>query len=245
MAFSYAPSAAPPMSGLSGPSMPSQPAINYNVPMNYGGPLKSNLSYGDKSVDYGSGDMQQQQNQQSIDPQVVAKLMQQFMGSSGSSGASSSLLSQGSGSAGLGGSGLIGSAGGATSAASSGGASYGLGGSLVGGSGTVGGSTFAGSSAGGAAGGAAGGGGVAAGLGGLGALAGLSFLGDKEMNESKGSPINAEKINDIGTIGDTGIGLRGGDLVNGFNPATWVSDPGKAAKGLVNVFTLGFLNKWL
>lgn len=215
----------------------------------------STIDYGDRSmqtqglrqrgqnqIDYGTG--QQQQQQQQIDPQVVMKLVQQFRGGSTGGGESAGLLSQGSGSAGLGGSGLIGSASGATSAASSGGASYGLGGSLVGGSGTVGGSTFAaGSGAGGGS--AAGGGGLMGGLGGLGALAGLSYLGDKEMNESEGSSINADKINDMGTIGDTGIGLRGGDLVNGFNPATWVSDPGKAAKGLVNVFTLGFLDKWL
>lgn len=93
--------------------------------------------------------------------------------------------------------------------------------------------------AGGAMGGAMG---AAGGLAGLGALA---YLGDKEMNENKGSFINADKLNNAGTIGNSGVGFRMGDLANGFNPATWVSDPGKAGKGLVNVFTLGFLNKWL
>lgn len=92
--------------------------------------------------------------------------------------------------------------------------------------------------------GAAGGSGAAAG-GGLAALAALSYLGDKEMNESKGSFINADKLNNAGTIGKSGIGFRMGDLANGFNPGTWLSDPSKAGKGLVNVFTLGFLDKWL
>lgn len=89
-------------------------------------------------------------------------------------------------------------------------------------------------------GGAAGGGAMGAG-GWLAGLAALSYLGDKEMNESKGSIINADKLNDMGSY--KGIGFRGGDLVNGFNPATWVSDPKKAAKGLGNFFTLGFLDK--
>lgn len=99
-----------------------------------------------------------------------------------------------------------------------------------------------------------GGGGGAAGAGGAGmfgtggmlaGLAALSHLTDKEMNESRGSIINADKLNNMGTIGDSGIGLRGGDLVNGFNPATWLSDPKKAAKGLGNAFTFGLLDKIL
>lgn len=97
-----------------------------------------------------------------------------------------------------------------------------------------------------ASGGSAGAGGAAAGglggaLGGLGGLAALGYLGDKEMNENKGSFINADKLNNMGSV--NGIGFRGGDLVNGFNPATWLSDPKKAAKGLGNFFTLGFLDK--
>jgi hypothetical protein len=79
--------------------------------------------------------------------------------------------------------------------------------------------------------------------GGLGALAAGSYLLDKEMNTSKGSSINADKINNAGTIGGSGIGLRFGDLVNGFNPGTWLRNPKEGAKGLVNFFTLGFLNK--
>lgn len=232
MAFSYAPTSGQgaPASGLS-----------------YAPPQDLRRQTQQPQLDYSNQFPAQQQGGQSqqLDPQTLMKLMEQFKSGQGSNGNSgfSGFLSSGSGQ-GLGGSGLIGSAGGATSSAANGGASYGLGGSLVGGSGTVGGSTFAaGSGTGGSA--SAGGSSLASGLGGLGALAGLSYLGDKEMNESKGSFINADKINDMGTIGKSGIGLRGGDLVNGFNPATWVSDPGKAAKGLVNVFTLGFLDKWL
>lgn len=230
MGFNYSPNAAPPAQGIKSSPM------SFSTP-NYGQGQQSNTG----QLDYSNQFPAEQQKKNSIDPQVVAKLLQQFMGSPGSDGATSGLLSQGSGSTGLGGSGLIGGAGGAMSAADTGGASYGLGGSLVGGSGEVGGSTFAS----GAGSGSAAGGGLMSGLGGLGALAGLSYLGDKEMNESKNSPINADKLNNMGTIGKSGIGFRGGDLVNGFNPGTWVSDPGKAAKGLVNVFTLGFLNKWL
>lgn len=108
------------------------------------------------------------------------------------------------------------------------------------------GATGAGAGGAGATGGAGGLGAGGAGAGGMmAALAALGYLGDKEMNESKGSMINADKINNMFTIGDSGIGFRGGDLVNGFNPATWLSDPMKAGKGLVNVFTLGFLDKWL
>lgn len=234
MAFNYATSS----------NVNTQP-LTFGAGLNYGSPVSMQPQQAQRrQVDYGNQFPAQQQQQQQIDPQVVMKLVQQFRGGSAAGGESTGLLSQGSGSAGLGGSGLIGSASGATAAASNGGASYGLGGSLVGGSGTVGGSTFAAGSGAGS-GSAAGGSGLMGSLGGLSALAGLSYLGDKEMNESKGSIINADKLNDMGTIGDTGIGLRGGDLVNGFNPATWVSDPGKAAKGLVNVFTLGFLDKWL
>lgn len=100
-----------------------------------------------------------------------------------------------------------------------------------------------GAGAGGAAGGAAMGG-----LGALGAGAGAvlgGLLADSEMNENPNSVINADRINNMGTIGNSGIGLRGGDLVNGFNPATWLSDPKKAAKGLGNAFTFGLLDKIL
>lgn len=79
----------------------------------------------------------------------------------------------------------------------------------------------------------------------LAGLAALSFLGDKEMNENKGSMINADKLNNMGTIGGSGIGLRIGDFGNAFNPATWVSDPKKAGKAIVNAFTLGFLDKFM
>lgn len=242
MAFNYAPSSnvgTQPLSFGSG--------INYGTPQ---APQRSSVAQ-QTQLDYQNQFPAQQQNggkSQQLDPQTLMKLMDQFKARQAASGSGDTgffgSLNSGSGQAGLGGSGLIGSAGGATSAAANGGASYGLGGSLVGGTGAVGGSTFAaGSGTGGAA--SAGGSGLTSGLGGLGALAGLSYLGDKEMNESKSSIINADKINDMGTIGKSGIGLRGGDLVNGFNPATWVSDPGKAGKGLVNVFTLGLLNKWL
>jgi len=100
----------------------------------------------------------------------------------------------------------------------------------------------------GAASAAGGGGGSAAGgmsgalgsAGGIAGLAALAFLGDKEMNESKNSPISTDKLN---SLSYKGIGLRGGDLVNGFNPATWLSDPKKAAKGLANAFTFGIADK--
>lgn len=94
---------------------------------------------------------------------------------------------------------------------------------------------------GGAAAGSGAGSGLAGTAGGLAGLAALSYLGDKEMNENKGSMINADKLNSMGSV--NGIGLRFGDLANGFNPATWLSDPSKAAKGLGNFFTLGFLDK--
>lgn len=103
--------------------------------------------------------------------------------------------------------------------------------------------SFPGAAAGGGGGGAAGG----AGFGGFGAggmlagLAALSHLTDKEMNESESSIINADKLNDMGSV--NGIGLRAGDLANGFNPATWLSDPKKAAKGLGNALTLGLMGK--
>jgi hypothetical protein len=95
----------------------------------------------------------------------------------------------------------------------------------------------------GGGGGASAGGGAASSGGGLAALAALSYLGDKEMNESKGSIINADKLNNAGTIGDSGIGIRFGDFANGFNPATWLSDPKKAGKALVNAFTFGIGDK--
>lgn len=103
------------------------------------------------------------------------------------------------------------------------------------------GAAAAGGSTGGAGAGASGALGAAGGLAGL---AALGYLGDKEMNENKGSIINADKLNDMGSIGNSGIGFRAGDLVNGFNPATWLSDPKKAGKGLVNAFTFGLGDKF-
>lgn len=101
--------------------------------------------------------------------------------------------------------------------------------------------SFPGATAAGGGGATAGGAGLAGAGGMLAGLGALAYLGDKEMNESEGSIINADKLNDMGSY--KGIGFRAGDLVNGFNPATWVSDPKKAAKGLGNFFTLGFLDK--
>lgn len=106
--------------------------------------------------------------------------------------------------------------------------------------GQAGGVSFPGAPAAGGAGGAAGGG-MMGGAGGVMGLAALSHLFDREMNENKGSMINADKLNKMGSI--KGIGLRGGDLMNGFNPATWMSDPKKAAKGLGNAFTFGLMDK--
>ncbi len=105
--------------------------------------------------------------------------------------------------------------------------------------------------AGGSAAGAGGGGAAASGASGamssagpFAALAAAGYLADKEMNESEGSFINADKLNDAGSIGNSGIGLRFGDFANGFNPATWLSDPKKAGKGLVNAFTFGLGDKF-
>jgi len=116
-------------------------------------------------------------------------------------------------------------------------------GASVGGGGFMGklGSLFGG---GGGSAGGAGSGALGAG-GGLAGLAALSFLGDKEMNENPNSMINADKLNDMGTIGSSGIGLRAGDFANAFNPATWVSDPKKGAKAMGNAFTFGLLDKIL
>lgn len=86
-----------------------------------------------------------------------------------------------------------------------------------------------------------GGGGAGGGAGGLGALAAASHLVDQNMNENPNSAFNADRINNMGSV--NGIGLRGGDLINGFNPATWASDPKKAAKGLGNAFTFGLMDK--
>lgn len=119
------------------------------------------------------------------------------------------------------------------------------GGSSLGSMGLMGGGSavsFPGASTAASTGGAGGAGALGAG-GMLAGLAGLSYLGDKEMNENKGSIINADKLNNAGTIGGSGIGFRAGDLVNGFNPATWLSDPKKAGKGLANAFTFGLADK--
>jgi hypothetical protein len=161
-------------------------------------------------------------------------------GAGASAGLGSMLGTYGGGSA-AGGAGGFGALGSTTSG--------GVGG-LLGGAGAQGGSSLGGmlGGGGGAAGGSAGGGlggGAAAGGGMLAGLAALSYLGDKEMNENKGSIINADKLNDAGTIGGSGIGIRFGDFANAFNPATWLSDPKKAGKGIVNAFTLGFLDKFM
>lgn len=166
------------------PSVP----LNFGGGLNYGRPLQSRLDTGfANSPQLVDEDSQQgQQGQQNFNPMQLLETYKKFAGTGSTNYGSdlSGLLSQGSGSAGLGGSGLIGSAGGATSAASTGGASYGLGGSLVGGSGTVGGSTFAAGAGGGSgalggalgggatSGGAAAGGGAASGMGGAAAAAG-------------------------------------------------------------------------
>lgn len=118
--------------------------------------------------------------------QLNPSMMNQFMnGGSGGGGLGGGMGSLGiGGGGGLGGSGLIGSSGGAIPAASNGGASFGLGGSLVGGTGQVGGSTFA--SGGGAA---AGGGGSAAGgigAGGWWALLAAAIIGNETNAKKKG-----------------------------------------------------------
>ena len=68
---------------------------------------------------------------------------------------------------------------------------------------------------------------------------------DNLLNESdKDKWYNADKINSYGTVnmGGKDIGLRGGDFINGINPATWLSDPKKASTGLLNAFTLGIFD---
>ena len=167
MAFNYAPSSAP-QSGQQ---------LGFGTGLNYGSLPRADVNYAPQGLDYGSGAQQQQGQQQGLDPSQMMQMYQQFAGSgssaAGSQGGLSGLLgTSGSGSAGLGGSGLIGSAGGAASASSTGGAGFGLGGSLVGGSGTVGGSTFASGAAGGAGAGGAASGGAAGGMGGAMAAAG-------------------------------------------------------------------------
>jgi len=185
---------------------------------------------------------QQQQSSNPISPQTANNMMKYAMslkggGATGAAGqAAMPAMMQGGGSS-LGAMGLQqGSVSfpGAAAASGGGGAGAGGGGFMSGLSSMFGGG-------GGAAGGA--GGGAASSAGGLGALAALAYLGDKEMNESKGSIINADKLNNMGTVGGSGIGLRFGDFANGFNPATWLSDPKKAAKGLGNAFTFGLLDK--
>lgn len=173
MAFSYA------------PSNNGQQALSFGSGLNYGSAQAQQRSQGAQptQLEYGNQFPAQQQQQSGMDPQQMMKLYQQYQAMNGGSASGtgnglSGLLSSNGGSAGLGGSGLIGSAGGATSAAANGGASYGLGGSLVGGTGTVGGSTFAAGAGSGAAGGAALGGGSATGAaGGAGAGAAGGGMG--------------------------------------------------------------------
>jgi hypothetical protein len=103
-------------------------------------------------------------------------------------------------------------------------------------------SMFGGGSAGGSA---AGGSGMMSSLGPAAAAIAGSLVTDNLLNESdKDKWYNADKINSYGTVnmGGKDIGLRGGDFVNGLNPATWLSDPNKAQKGLLNAFTLGIFD---
>lgn len=175
MAFSYAPSTVQQSSFGSG--------ISYGNPQPIPRAQQPQLDY--------SNQFPAEQRQNSIDPQQLYQMYQQFAGSGSTGGGQglSGLLSQGGGQAGLGGSGLIGSSAGATSAASTGGTGFGLGGSLVGGTGTVGGSTFAAGSGataggGGAAGGAASGaGGALAAAGPWAALAAIIMLNEEDSRK--------------------------------------------------------------
>lgn len=77
------------------------------------------------------------------------------------------------------------------------------------------------------------------------AIVAAGLATDQLLNESdKGKWYNADKLNSYGTfeVGGKDIGLRGGDLANGLNPATWLSDPNKAQKGLFNAMTLGIFD---
>jgi hypothetical protein len=190
-----------------------------------GGGTVGGGAMGGFGADSGTGNQVQQQGQQSsnpISPQTANNLMKYAAslkggGATGAAGqAAMPAMSAGGGSS-LGTMGLqqgaVSFPGAASVGGGSGGASSAMGGGLSGGLG--------------AAGGVAG-------------LAALAFLGDKEMNESKNSPISTDKLN---SLSYKGIGLRGGDLINGFNPATWASDPKKAAKGLANAFTFGLADK--
>lgn len=165
--------------------------------------------------------------------QFDPSMIQQFTGGGSAAGGSGAAGLGGGIGGGLGGSGLMGSAGGAMSAGANGGASFGLGGSLVGGTGTVGGSTFAASSGGAAAGGAGAGGAAAGGSAGGGIAAGGPWAllaaavisnekyQKKKGNRSEGSKywtdlISGNKIveRDADTLGekiDSGnkIGLKG------------------------------------
>jgi hypothetical protein len=106
------------------------------------------------------------------------------------------------------------------------------------------GATAAGGSAGGAGAGGSASSGAMGSAGGLAGLAALGYLADKEMNGSKDSFINTDKLNNSGSIGGSGIGLRFGDFANGFNPATWARNPKQGAKSLVNAFTFGLGDKF-
>ncbi len=177
-----------------------------------------------------------------------------FSGGAGSSLGATGTAYAGSGAAGtgygLGGSLVAGTGLGSMLGSYSGGTA--AGGSTAGGVGALGGTTSSaglGSTFGAGSGGAAAGGGGTAAAGGTGALgaggmlaglAALGYLGDKEINQSDNSMISKDKLNSLSV---DGIGLRFGDLVNGFNPATWIRSPKEGAKGLGNFFTLGFLDK--
>lgn len=213
---------------------------------------------------------QPEQQQPRINPmqafRAYDKLSGLWSGGGATAAANPALLSAGTGAAGLGGSGLIGSAGGATSAAATQGAGYGLGGSLVGGTGTVGGSTFAAGTGTAAAGtgtaaagtGAAAGGsaGTAASTGPWGWLAAAIMLNENQQvasgNRSEGSKYwtdlaSGNKIveRDADTIGewiDPGneIGLKGDYQLAGDITS---GDFSNAFKGLEDTFGVKTIKK--
>jgi hypothetical protein len=107
-----------------------------------------------------------------------------------------------------------------------------------GGTATTGSGMFGGSSAGGMSGAMSAAGPI------IGAVLGGLKVDDLLNESDKDKWYNADKINSYGTfnVGGKDVGLRGGDFINGINPATWLSDPNKAQKGLLNAFTLGIFD---
>ena len=216
---------------------------------------------------------QPEQQQPRINPMQAFRAYDKLSGLWGNTGAAAAanpaLLSTAGGSAaGLGGSGLIGSAGGATSAAATQGAGYGLGGSLVGGTGTVGGSTYAagagtaaasgGAGAAGASGGAAAGGsaGTTASTGPWGWLAAAIMLNETNQvaagNRSEGSEywtdlITGNKIveRDADTLGEwvdpgNDLGIKGDWQLAGDITS---GDFSNAFKGLEDTFGVKTIKK--